>query len=52
MSAFLEVNIDPDWEWILYNVCFGARVVDTDCGLQYSSDNYIKSGQDYAIVNK
>ena len=41
-ECFLRGEIDPDWEWILYNACFGARVVDTNCELQYENDNYIK----------
>ena len=50
-ECFLHGYTDPDWEWIIYNSCFGARVIDTNCELQYSSDNYIKSGKDYDIVN-
>ncbi len=33
-------DVDPDWEYVLRGSCFGFRVIDDNCGSEYSMSNY------------
>ena len=39
-ECYCRGEVDPDWEYILRGVCFGFRVIDSNCNSQYFLDNY------------
>ena len=39
-EALCRGDCDPDWEYLLRGVCFGFRVIDSDCVSRYWQGNY------------
>ena len=39
-EAFYRGDLDPDWEFILRGLCFGFKVINSDCVSAYESGNY------------
>ena len=39
-EAMCRGDTDPDWEYVLRGVCFGYRVIDSECDSSYDQANY------------
>ena len=52
-ELFLRGDTDPDWDYILRGICFGFRVINPDCHIDYQAQGRrVRDPVDHAVVTE